>query len=699
MSSSVRVGIDIGGTFTDFVVYEPSTNQLKTFKVLSTPRDPAQAVITGLRQAGLLPPPAGARLEIMHGSTVATNALLERKGARMALVATQGFGDILQIGRQNRPELYNLKVRLPAPLVPPELRFEVNERVSAEGKVLQPLQPAGLDALVGQVSAAGVESVAVCLLFSFLQPHHEQLIATALRRLGLFVSASCEILPEYREFERMSTTAINAYVSPVLDRYLGSLEQALQAGAAGEPVSLQIMQSNGGVIALPEARRNGVHCILSGPAGGVVGAQKIGLARASLERQAPEAQGLKLLTFDMGGTSTDVALIDGAPRLTNESSISGVPIRIPVLDIHTIGAGGGSIAAVDQGGALRVGPESAGADPGPACYGLGASQAALFATVTDANLLLGRLGEPYFLDGSMPLHSDRAERPLGALATQLGLSVIVTALGIVEVANAHMERALRVISVERGHDPRDFTLLSFGGAGGLHAADLARGLGIPQVLFPPLASTLSALGMVVSQVIKDYSQTVMLTGRAAPETLQAGLQPLRQHAQEELRHEGVEACLAAFQPSLDMRYAGQSFELNIPWPDPQADFLQAFHQAHQLVYGYANETAPVEIVNLRLRASGPPPEIQLPISPEPARPSRPPQPYKHQAVCWRGPDGEPTAYQAACYHWADLRPGDRVQGPALVVRSDTTILVGRHDAGVVDAFLNLVVTAVPAESN
>ncbi len=684
----MRIGIDIGGTFTDFVLFDSANQQITTFKILSTPQDPGQAVLNGLQQAGLLPPPPDTRLEIMHGSTVATNALLERKGAAIALIATRGFKDILQIGRQNRPELYNLNFQLPAPLAPPELRFEIDERVSAEGVVLKAVDPTELDDLVHRVSETGVQSAAVCLLFSFLKPQHELQIAAALRKAGLSVSASCEILPEYREYERMSTTAVNAYVSPVLDRYLGNLAQSLSQ-EAGSAFSLQIMQSNGGVMTVDEARRSGVHCILSGPAGGVVGAQMVGEAAAA-------SLPLKLLTFDMGGTSTDVALIDGAPRLTSESVISGAPIRIPVLEIHTIGAGGGSIAAADLGGALRVGPESAGAVPGPACYGQAQPGNGPIpkATVTDANLILGRLGEPYFLNGSMPLNQDRANWAIAELGAQLKLDLIETALGIVEVANAHMERALRVISVERGRDPRDFTLLSFGGAGGLHAADLARGLGIPRVLFPPAASVLSALGMVAARSIKDFSQTVMLPGSTSPAALTEKLKPLIEQALNQFQREGLDPGSLHLEPALDIRYQGQSYELSIPWTDDSSSFLEAFHTAHSLTYGYANPASPVEIVNLRLRASGPAPMLQLPSALPRAADNPPtagPDVYKLQPVYLRSENGTPTAVIAACYHWDTLRPNDTINGPALVVRSDTTILLAPGDQAIVDRYLNLIV--------
>ena len=465
-NTSLRIGIDIGGTFTDFVVYDPITQQLNTFKLLSTPSNPALAVLEGINQ--IFSDRSDKHATIIHGSTVATNALLEYKGARTALVSTAGFKDILQIGRQNRPELYDLTVSLPEPLVPADLRFEVDERVLHTGEILKSLEADQLQALDTDIQASGAEAVAICLLFSFLHPEHEEMIAEKLRAAGYFVSVSSEILPEFREYERCSTTVVNAYVSPVLGKYLTYLEAALEP-----EMRLSVMQSNGGAIQPEEARRAGVRCILSGPAGGVVGCEYIG-------KSINSADPLRLIGFDMGGTSTDVSLIDGTHQITTEAVVSGHPIHLPMLDIHTIGAGGGSIARVDAGGALRVGPESTGADPGPACYGKGE-----IPTITDANVVLGRLAPELFLGGKMLLDPQRSWQAVEQLGKEIGMQTSQVALGIIQVANAHMERALRVISVERGWDPRAFTLLSFGGAGGLHAADLARGLGIPKVLDPP----------------------------------------------------------------------------------------------------------------------------------------------------------------------------------------------------------------------
>jgi N-methylhydantoinase A len=675
--AEIRVGIDIGGTFTDFVVFNSALGLIETFKLLSTPNDPAEAVLTGMqRLRDRLGGGSQFSLYMIHGSTVATNALLERKGAATALVTTRGFKDVLQIGRQNRPSLYDLAASPPPPLVPEERRFEVDERVDQRGQVLTPCDVSQVDRLIGQIKDTPASTIAVCTLFSFLYPHHEQLIADRLRQAGYFVSASSEILPEFREYERTSTTVVNAYVSPVLDRYLEHLE----TGLASNTIRLRVMQSNGGVISLPEARHNGVRCILSGPAGGIVGARYTAwnaLCKSFSPHSTLEPEHLRLITFDMGGTSTDAALIDGEPKITTEASVSGCPIAIPMLDIHTIGAGGGSLARMDLGGALRVGPESAGADPGPACYGRGDQP-----TVTDANVYLGRLPADLFLGGEMPLDAPRAGLALEALGRSLGLEPVQAALGIVEVVNAHMERALRAISVERGYDPRDFTLLSFGGAGGLHAADLARRLGIWRVMVSPYASTLSAFGMLAANVVKDYSQTVMLPGEAGPEALQQALEPLVTRAVEDIAAEGIAEEAILIERLLDMRYHGQSYELTVPFG---GDFVASFHEVHQHTYGYARKDAPIEIVNVRVRGTGiiaPPPLLALPAGgPDPL----------NAFLGLRSVTLHSEQQGVPFYRWELLKPGNRLSGPALVVRADTTILIDTLDTAEVDDFGNLLI--------
>ncbi|MEE9275390.1 MAG: hydantoinase/oxoprolinase family protein, partial [bacterium] len=456
-AAPVRVGVDTGGTFTDFILVE--RGRVRVHKVLSTPDNPARAILRGLAdlfgENGERGAPA---LDLTHGSTVATNALLTRRGAKTALVTTAGFEDVIEIGRQNRKELYDLAYRRPPALVPRRLRFGVRERLDERGEVIEPLDEEDLASLAERLRAAGAESVAICFLHSYANPAHEKRVERALRGAGFFVSASSRVLPEYREYERMSTTCVNAYVGPLMIRYLGDLERKLGAGV------LRVMQSIGGTISGGMASREAVRTILSGPAGGVVGAFEVS-RRAGFDR---------VITLDMGGTSTDVSLLQGEIGFTSETEVAGCPIRVPVIDIHTVGAGGGSIARRDPGGALEVGPESAGADPGPMCYGKGRE-----VTVTDANLYLGRLDPARFLGGRMRLHPEAVESGIAKLAASLGLEPVQAAEGVLRVADQHMARAIRLITLERGHDPREFALASFGGAGAMHACSLARILNIP----------------------------------------------------------------------------------------------------------------------------------------------------------------------------------------------------------------------------
>jgi len=662
----LRIGIDIGGTFTDFVVHDSKNGSITTFKILSDPTNPATTVLQGLRNIAQEEP-----AQIIHGSTVATNALLERKGARTALITTRGFKDVIQIARQNRPSLYDWSVKPPSALVPSNLRMEVDERIDHRGSVLTPLDTSKIEEITAWLGQNNVESVAVCFLFSFLYPQHEQLIVDSLRKSGYLVSASSEILPEYREYERTSTTVVNAYVSPILDHYLSKLETSLPNS------KLQIMQSNGGMIGLDEARRNGARCILSGPAGGIVGAQNIAQSIMKDQSINQSEKTIKLITFDMGGTSTDVSLINGQPGLTTDASVGGCPIHLPLLDIHTIGAGGGSIAYVDPGGSLRVGPQSAGAYPGPACYGQGE-----LPTVTDANLVLGRLIPDHFLGGQMPIDPDRAYSVLSKLGTSLNLTAIEAALGVIEVINAQMEHALRVISVERGHDPRDFSLFSFGGAGGLHAVELARHMSIPIVIIAKFASTLSAYGMLASNVIKDYVKTVMLPGIVTHSILSDLYSPLIDKGMSEIKNEGSPSIQIEILCSLDMRYAGQSFELNIPYSE---NFISDFHHTHNFTYGYSYLDKTIEIVNLRVRAIGKIPPISLPQnSTNPNYKSPTPIEYK-QVVLPEGSNSLPV------YDYDYLFPGTKLIGPALIVSSDTTILVNMTDIIHVDKYQNLLI--------
>jgi N-methylhydantoinase A len=649
------LGIDIGGTFTDCVLVD-AAGRVRLLKLLSTPDDPARSVLAAV-EALALPPEAG----VVHGSTVATNALLERRGARTALITTAGFADVLEIGRQNRPDLYALVPVRPAPLVPRAWRFEVHERVDARGQVITPLQPAEVIALRASLDAEGIESVAVCLLFSYLRPEHERTLATLLA--GYSISLSSDVLPEFREFERTATTVINAYVAPLVDRYLGQLEQALA------PRPLAIMQSNGGTISAALARRCAARIALSGPAGGVVGAR-----HAASQALGPAAQ---IVTFDMGGTSTDVCLCPGWVPFTSEGEIAalGLPLRLPMIDIHTVGAGGGSLAQVDAGGALRVGPGSAGARPGPAAYGLGGQAA----TVTDANLVLGRLAPDHFLGGQMRLSAAAAEHALARLAQAMGgAGVPAAAWGVLQVANAAMERAVRRISVERGYDPAGFTLVAFGGAGPLHACELAERLGMPQVLVPRAPGVLSALGMLVADRVKDYSATLLRPAAALSDADLPGLfAPLENSARVEMAAElAAGAAGLRLENSADLRYQGQAFELNVPLePGPGlAGLVDGFHALHQQRYGHSHPAEPVEVVNLRVRAvvPGTPPEFEpLPAAGDTTAAVA----LVGEAPAWFAAGDAAAPRPTRRYNRERLLAGHTLSGPAVIYQLDATTVV------------------------
>ncbi|MFO7893469.1 MAG: hydantoinase/oxoprolinase family protein [Longimicrobiales bacterium] len=634
------IAVDTGGTFTDVVAVVDG--RLSVLKVPSTPDDPARAVLAGISsvlggtdspstprpglgdgpgEAGVAPEDAGSSAEaglgdwemaqdetrppvpqspssptspgragsqprfvLVHGSTVATNTLLERTGARVGLVTNRGFEDVIEIGRQNRPQLYAIVGHRPPPLVERDHRHGVTGRLGPDGTEEEPLDPAELKALAANLADA--ESVAVCLLHSYADPSHEEAVADALEGLGVPLSVSSRLLPEYREYERTATTVVNAYVAPRMDRYLGRL--ADESGAE----RVRIMGSGGGAVPVERARREAVHTVLSGPAGGVMGARAV----------ARDAGFEDIITFDMGGTSTDVSLCPGAPLHTREFTIAGVPVAVPVIDIHTVGAGGGSIAGVDAGGALRVGPRSAGADPGPICYGRGGRRV----TVTDAHVWLGRLPADAFLGGDRALDRAAIEGPLSDLASKLGASLDDAAEGILAVADTAMEGALRVISVERGHDPVDFALVPFGGAAGLHAVELATRLGVSRLLIPPDPGVLSAYGMLVSPVRKDVSRTVLL-GPDAADRIAAAFGALEAEARAAMEAEGVSPNDVTLHRLADVRYHGQSFELRVPADagDGPAGWVEAFHAAHEARYGFARRDARVELVTARVEAVGP----------------------------------------------------------------------------------------------
>jgi N-methylhydantoinase A len=652
-SPTLRVAIDTGGTFTDCVWMEGG--RVRMLKVFSTPADPSRAIAGALAKTGL----RRGKLVLLHGTTVGTNTLLERKGARVALVTTAGFEDTIEIGRQARPRLYDFFFDRVPPLVPAELRFGVRERTDSEGRILVRPEAGSLKELAREVARRRPQALAVSLLFSFANAENERAVAAALGRLRLPISLSHVILPEFREYERTSTVVVNAYLQPILERYLGNLERRIgKRAGGGRSARIFVMQSSGGITSLASAAREPVRTLLSGPAGGVLGAAA--LARASgFER---------ILSFDMGGTSTDVALVEGEPAASNEAEVAGLPVRVPMLDIHTVGAGGGSIARFDAAGALRVGPESAGAEPGPICYGRGREP-----TVTDANLLLGRLRPERFLGGSFRLEAARTRRTVEQWLRRNGsrLSLEQFAAGVVRVVNAGMEKAIRVVSIERGYDPRDFTLVAFGGAGAMHACELARALGIPRVLVPALPGALSALGILRSDVVKHYSRTVLwtATGKLPQKRLEAEFAELERAAGSDFERERWPGRVR-FQRSADLRYRGQGYELNVPM---SAGLLADFHAQHRRRYGYSHPEREVEIVTLRLRgaiASPGGPALRMAEERKSAgQPVRAPAPGR--APVWF----EGRLRTAALYERAQLAPGCRYAGPAVVAEYSATTVV------------------------
>jgi N-methylhydantoinase A len=647
----MRVGVDSGGTFTDVVAVD-ARGQVHAYKLPSQPRAPWQPVVDGARHVAA----DAAVAELSHSTTVGTNALLERRGGPVALVTTAGFEDVLEIGRQARPRLYALHPVLPAPLVDAALRFGLDERLAADGSVLRAPTPAALAELRARVEAAvrdaGVRAIAVCLLHAYANDAHERAVAEALAPLGLPISRSSEVLPLPREYERTSTTVVDAYVRPVMGPYLARLDGA----GLGR---VRVLSSNGGAMSAADAAARPARTLLSGPAAGVMGA--LAVARACGVADA--------ITLDMGGTSTDVALIAGGEvALTDEAMVAGCPLQLPMLAIHTVGAGGGSIASIDAGGALKVGPESAGADPGPAAYDRGGTRP----TVTDANLVLGRLPAAGLLGGAMPLSLARARAALEPLAAGLGVSVEAAAEDLLAVAAAVMARAIKVVSVERGHDPARFTLLPFGGAGGLHACQVARELGMTRILLPPSPGLLCAYGALTADVAHDFVATVMRPAgaRLPPSDVAAAFLPLTQAAARALDGDGVDAAARRLERAATLRYRGQSFELTVPLrradgsvPD---DLVAAFHEAHRARYGYALVDREVELATLRLRAVG-----KVAPLPPPAEPRDAGAPEIARAALWL--DGR--VHDAPVLLRRRLVPGVTVAGPALLAEYSATTLL------------------------
>ena len=668
-TDSLWIAVDSGGTFTDCVWRDGG--QLRILKVFSTAGDRSQAIAEAVAKIGHKGP-----IVLLHGTTVGTNALLERTGARVAFVTTAGFEDTIEIGRQNRPKLYDLLFERIPPLVERAMRFGVAERVTYTGEILQAPERSELARLAVDVHLSGAEAIAISTLFSFANAANERAIAEVLEELALPLSVSHEILPEFREYERASTVVINAYLQPLMQRYLHSLRTRITDGTSKRS-RVFIMQSSGGTTALESAVHQPVRTVLSGPAGGIIGATVM----------AGRSGFADIITFDMGGTSTDVALVRGEPKPTNEAEVAGFPVRVPVLDIHTVGAGGGSLARFDAGGALRVGPESAGADPGPICYGRGTRP-----TVTDANLLLGRLQSDRFLGGEFALD---VERTLSVTTEWLkeqgsGLNLRRFAEGVIRVVNANMERALRVVSIERGYDPRDFALVAFGGAGGLHACELAAGMGIRTVIVPALPGALSAYGILNSDIIKDYSRTVVwkIEGPLPERRLRAELAAMERKAEAEFRQEGWKGNLQ-FEPSADLRYAGQGFELNLP---VSSKLIGQFHADHQRRYGYSHADRKIEIVTIRLRA-----RMKSPMS-SPGRDklakASPPAQAEKRPVTFSSREIATTILDRD-----SLRSGMRLRGPAIVTEYSATTVVPPGASFYLDRAGNLIIELERAPKN
>ena len=680
-----RVGVDSGGTFTDVCLLNEASGRVAVWKVSSTPDDPSLGIATGLaeglEQVGI---PVSEVGYFGHGTTVGTNALIQHRGVRTGLITTDGFRDLLEIGRQRRPELYDLQADKPPVLVARDLRFEVPERVRHDGRVETELDETALREAVRALRDAGAEAVAVCFLYSFVRSEHEK---TARRIIAeefpeAFTCVSHDVAPEFREYERMSTTVVNAYLGPVMRRYINRLaERLVELGLVAVP---HLTQSNGGVIGFVQAAKLPVRTLLSGPSTGVVGAQAIGqLTRIG-----------NMITFDMGGTSTDVALLRGGVcRLTNEAELHGYPIKAPMLDIHTVGAGGGSIAYVDNGGLLKVGPRSAGAFPGPVCYDKGNIEP----TVTDANVLLQTLNPQYLLGGRMSVRQELAHRVIQDLADRLALDLMSTAQGIIAVVTANMARAIRVISVQRGHDPRDYTLVAFGGAGPLHAARLARELEISRILVPRNPGILCALGLLLTDLRADFATTRLqpLSPAALP-VLERVFADLREQADAWFAHEDITPAAQELTRTVDMRYAGQNYELPIAVPKgpltrATLDVLaERFAAAHRQMYGFVAEGEPMQLVTFRIEAVGL-------VRKAAFQPHEDAGPDASAAIIGKRDVWLPEAggfVSCPVYDRDRLDAGNRIAGPAIVEQMDATTLVLPGMTVSIEPHLNMILEVV-----
>ncbi|MGE5512632.1 MAG: hydantoinase/oxoprolinase family protein [Bacteroidota bacterium] len=677
-----RVGVDSGGTFTDICLMDADGSGIRVWKVPSTPDDPSRAIAGGVKEglagAGAAPKDVS---YFGHGTTVATNALIQQRGVKTGLITTDGFRDLLEIGRQRRPHLYDLQCDKPPLLVTRDLRIEVPERLRHDGRIETPLDEAAVRSAARKLKGEGVRSVAVTFLYSYIDPRHEARVREILAEEfpEAFVTCSHEVAPEFREFERLSTAVVNAYLGPVMAQYIERLGPRLdEIGLRGPR---HITQSNGGVMSFATARDQAVRTVLSGPATGVVGAMKVGALSGFTN----------LITFDMGGTSTDVSLIEsGRPKLASEMEVHGYPLKTPMLDIHTVGAGGGSIAFIDAGGHLKVGPRSAGGDPGPVCYGRGNVEA----TVTDANVVLQTLNPEHLLGGRMLIDQSKAKGAVAVLADRLGLDVMATAQGIISVVTANMAKAIRLISVQRGHDPRDYTLVAFGGAGPLHSARLARELEIPRVLIPRHPGILCALGLLMTDLQTNYAQSRLMTfGRDTLSAMMDVFSDLERRAQSWFVAEAIAAEDRRIRRTIDMRYAGQNYELSIPMPDGLRDeallaaLQRGFQQAHQQMYGYIAPEEPIQAVTFRIEATGAVRQAEI-------RQHAPAQQPLESALIGKRDVwlAEPGGFVfCPVYDREKLGPGHRLSGPAVIEQMDATTLVLPGQTAAVDPYLNIIV--------
>lgn len=678
------IGVDVGGTFTDFFAYNASARSFRLFKRPSTPHNPAAAIVEGVREIQREFGINGTSVSrLCHGTTVATNSLIQRKGGSVAVITTRGFRDLLEIGRQTRPHLYSLQLDHPAPLAPRQLRFEVNERITSGPRVVTRLDHQSVDEAVAAVKKSGVDACAVCLLFSFLDGSHERHIGKVLAKASpnVLVSLSSEVQPEFREYERFSTAVLNAYLQPVMERYLSFLEGELAEEMPQAKIG--IYQSSGGLMSIDTARRLPVRTALSGPAAGAVGAI----------HSARESKRPNVITLDMGGTSADVALIrDYQASLSFDRAVAGFPVRLPMVDIHTVGAGGGSIAWFDRDDLLKVGPASAGADPGPACYGKGGTDI----TVTDANLLLGRLSSKGLIGGRMPLDVEASRRAIAPVADRLGYPIERTALGIIDIVIANMVRAIRTVSVERGHDPRQYCLLPFGGAGPLHASQVARALGISQILVPAAPGILCAQGLIASELKEDFVRSVRLKIDSTRQ-VEVGdhLAGLAKDATAWFTKEETKLAAQKVRLSFDMRYVGQNFELpvmvgaangaKLPKGLSAKKLKEKFFAVHDQFYGFHSESDAVEIVNIRLTASAA--ITHLAWTKVSKHKVRPPNPSERRQVWFEASKSIPTPV----YNRSELHPGQKISGPAVVEQFDSTTLLYPSDRLEVDKARNIIV--------